>query len=322
MIRKGIGMDQQFLFGDAEPEREFELPNGGSITLSKLRRAKHDIQVAVMRKWFYANFEDPAESTPYDSAEGGYQYIWGGPFDAHEELEGEFGGIVPDEVIKELADELSAIAFYWSGNSSASDSSFQFDDYLFRLSPDSYVGAFNNSTLNIRRLLETKVGTADAQLFLRLLYVNVITALETYLSDKFISSITADRTLLRKFVETTPDFQSEKIPLSDIFKASEEIDQKVKAYLSEVVWHRLDRIKSMFRDTLGTEFPSDLRGLFKAIIVRHDFVHRNGKTKDGTEHVLDEDDIKKLLEMAESFVSCVESQQTGATPPSSAPPEF
>jgi hypothetical protein len=33
---------------------------------------------AIMN-WFDENFEDPAESTPYDSREGGYLYINGGP---------------------------------------------------------------------------------------------------------------------------------------------------------------------------------------------------------------------------------------------------
>jgi hypothetical protein len=40
-----------------------------------------------MVKWFFENFEDAAERTPYESAEGGYQYIWGGPYDARETLE-------------------------------------------------------------------------------------------------------------------------------------------------------------------------------------------------------------------------------------------
>lgn len=43
-----------------------------------------------MVAWFLANYEDPAENTPYVSKEGGYQYIWGGPYDAGEALADEF----------------------------------------------------------------------------------------------------------------------------------------------------------------------------------------------------------------------------------------
>jgi hypothetical protein len=39
-----------------------------------------------MVEWFQRNFEDPVHQTPFESAEGGYIYLWGGPYDAAEEL--------------------------------------------------------------------------------------------------------------------------------------------------------------------------------------------------------------------------------------------
>ncbi|MEZ5654278.1 MAG: hypothetical protein R3E04_00080 [Sphingobium sp.] len=39
-----------------------------------------------MVDWFFSNFEDPVHETPYNSREGGYLYIWGGPYDATDEL--------------------------------------------------------------------------------------------------------------------------------------------------------------------------------------------------------------------------------------------
>lgn len=43
-----------------------------------------------MLDWFHANYEDPAVRTPYESREGGYQWIWGGPFDAREVLSDQY----------------------------------------------------------------------------------------------------------------------------------------------------------------------------------------------------------------------------------------
>ncbi len=71
-------------------------------------------QLDVMRTWFFQNFEDPAECTPFDSGEGGYQYIWGGPYDAQEELTSEFYDIVPYELIVKLSDELNDICCEWA----------------------------------------------------------------------------------------------------------------------------------------------------------------------------------------------------------------
>lgn len=58
--------------------------------------------------WFYRHYEDPVHNCPYESAEGGYQYIWGGPYDAREEIEAQFpkaSAKVVDAVVAELEDD-------------------------------------------------------------------------------------------------------------------------------------------------------------------------------------------------------------------------
>ena len=70
-----------------------------------LTKAKKDLQIAAMLDWFAARFWDPANETPYVSSEGGYIWVHGGPYDAREQLEERFDGIVPENVI-EAATEL------------------------------------------------------------------------------------------------------------------------------------------------------------------------------------------------------------------------
>lgn len=247
-----------------------------------------------------------------------YQYIYGGPYDAREELEEEFSGIVSDDLIEELTDELNNECADWSGNSN--NSSPDLDDYLYRSSAESLgqEDAFHQSAVNIERLLEVKVEPADRQCMLRLLYANVFTALETYLSDKFISSVNADEKTLRRFVETTDEFKKRRLALSEVFDAHESIKQEVQQHLVEVVWHRLDKVQPMFRDTLGINFPPDMRELHKALLIRHDCVHRSGKTKEnGEERVFNEKDIRDLLSEADKLVRWIEAG--GKEPPEPQP---
>jgi hypothetical protein len=76
--------------------------------------------------------------------------------------------------------------------------------------------------------------------------------------------------------------------------------------LSELVWHRLDKVSPMFRDTLDVEFPTDVKELYGAIVIRHDLVHRNGKTKEGEDHVLSQKVIEDLITSVENFVKHIE----------------
>ena len=75
-----------------------------------------ETQKEVLKEWFYWNFEDPVERTPHDSSEGGYDFIWGGPYDAEEELRDEFESLgVPDKVINEVVKEVTEDGtFMWA----------------------------------------------------------------------------------------------------------------------------------------------------------------------------------------------------------------
>lgn len=263
-----------------------------------------DEQKEAMKAWFLSNFEDPAERTPYESAEGGYIWIWGGPYDASEQLQERFSDAVPFEVIEELAEELSADCPEWAPVEQEGDYEEFFIDAL--ASASQFQDTFTSAILDIEKLLESKVDGSVEDCFCRQLFVGVITALESYLSDVFIKSVMNDPQRLRQFVETTPEFQKEKISVADVYKVSQEINQRVTEYLADVVWHNLPRVKAMYGDTLAIKF-SDIGELMKAVVKRHDLVHRNGKTKSGHAWEISRKDVKGLIVECEKLVIAVET---------------
>jgi hypothetical protein len=78
-----------------------------------------EIAYQWLRAWFFERYEDPNESCPYISAEGGYQYIYGGPYDAHDVFlySGVWGTIFDEafleNVVARLTDEADCVE--WSG---------------------------------------------------------------------------------------------------------------------------------------------------------------------------------------------------------------
>lgn len=81
----------------------------------KLNRSE---KIAEILHWFHANYVDPAECCPYESREGGYLWIWGGPYDARDEIEEEFGGIASDAIVDEVVERLEDSCSGWSGHPS------------------------------------------------------------------------------------------------------------------------------------------------------------------------------------------------------------
>lgn len=279
----------------------------GGITASRLRRANRSVQRKAMETWFYHKFESP-ETLPYDSAEGGYQWIWGGPYDPRHELEGEFGGTVPDKVIEELSNELEDISSEWSGNP---DRVIPDDDYLYTFTPGELTirDTFHMNIHNIELLLALKTSDDDLKKHLhRLCFANVITAFETYLADTFIAAVKNKPPLLERFVETNPDFKKQSISLSELFKQSRNIDTKVGAYLSGLVWHNLRTVMPMYETTLDVAFPKKLDSVHKAIRDRHDIVHRNGKSTEGKEGTWEEKEVRELMKAVAQVVHEIEDQ--------------
>ena len=77
-----------------------------SAPASELIGLSSEEQVAHMVDWFRRMYDDPVNQTPYDGEDGKYVYVWGGPFDARDELLDEFDGLVSDEAIQTAVSEV------------------------------------------------------------------------------------------------------------------------------------------------------------------------------------------------------------------------
>jgi hypothetical protein len=199
-------MGQQNIFGEfPAPEFTYPLEGEGTITASALSKAAPELQKEVMQTWFYGHFEDPVHSCPYDSGEGGYQFIYGGPYEANEELQNEFSDIVPYEVIEKLAEELENECSEWSGDSSITPDDPSEWDYEPSVELSKHLQTFNNSIANVTALLGVDVPPAQQRHFRGMLYVSIIMAMEAYLLDNFLSALNSDKALFRGLIYLSPE---------------------------------------------------------------------------------------------------------------------
>lgn len=68
--------------------------------------------VEEMIEWFFENYEDPAQGVYYDSGEGGYQYLSGGPYDADDVLSQQFES-VPRYLIDMAVERIQSAGWEW-----------------------------------------------------------------------------------------------------------------------------------------------------------------------------------------------------------------
>ncbi len=138
-----------------------------------------------------------------------------------------------------------------------------------------------------------------------ILYANVITALETYLCDRFISVVQGDKTHLRSFVEEFHDFQDSKLSISEIFHKMDTIEERATDAMKGVLYHNLPKVNGIYSSTLGIKFPK-FSDIYKSVMVRHDLVHRSGKNKNGQYHEIESSDVANLIKEVIEFVDLIE----------------
>ena len=262
-------------------------------------------QAEIMRAWFLDNYEDPVHSLPYESREGGYIWVYGGPYDAGQVLRDMFEALVSERIIERLAQELVDECPEWVEQSHLID-----DDYIgsvYVLEPTAYFDEYQQAMVSHRALLHLGVPHQAENRFYGMVFVNLIAMMEAYLSDAFIGTVLESEPFMRKFVASTPEFKDRNISLAEIYGTLDTIRSTVEKYLGDVVWHRLAKVKKMYRDTLGVSFPDDLGAIFRAIQVRHALVHRNGKIR-GKEVVITKMSVEVLAEKIEEFIQHIEDQ--------------
>ena len=59
-----------------------------------------DLAISEMKDWFFDNYDDPANFLPYETKAGGYQYLFGGPYELSNVLHEEFSSKYPNEYIE------------------------------------------------------------------------------------------------------------------------------------------------------------------------------------------------------------------------------
>ncbi len=167
---------------------------------------------------------------------------------------------------------------------------------------------FKNEFADLRLLNDVEQENAKLNAILkRQIYVSAVGVMEAFLSQNFITRVTADESILRKYVESTPAFRQRKFDLASIFGEMAKVKATVKDELLSVMYHNIHIVSLMYYATLGIQFP-DFSAIMKIVQVRHDLVHRNGKTKDGANVSTLRGDVFAAIDSIEQFCREISDQ--------------
>lgn len=118
----------------------------------------------------------------------------------------------------------------------------------------------------------------------KIAYSYAVTLLEAFLGDTLKSLINENPKYLNNAIVNVKDLKSARYSLSELSVEDIDVNRLVLKKISELMFHNIRKIKTIYEEVLGYELKIDISEILKIINIRHHIVHRNGKTIDG-EHI-------------------------------------
>ncbi|WP_246008488.1 hypothetical protein [Afifella aestuarii] len=186
----------------------------------------------------------------------------------------------------------------------------ELDDWLdYEASADPY-RVFMDSYHHTGDLLADHGGVRGDHLVNRMIFSQQITALEAYLGDTLLNEVMRDKEAMQRLIDKDEDLAKEKFTLSQISNDPGLVERKVRTHLREIQYHNLKKVDVLYSIALGVrilDLAADKASLFKAVLLRHDCVHRNGFDKEGNEiDVFTKAFVQDTADLIKAFVKDIQ----------------
>ena len=160
-------------------------------------------------------------------------------------------------------------------------------------------------SIQVSPILNTSLNT--------MIYAHIVAAIEGYLSASFIHTVLNSKQLFNRLCLTDPQLKDLKFDIGDLLNKENLIEDYVSKHLNDIIFHRVDKIKNMFKSVLDHDF-GDIGWFGRAVKIRHDCVHRAGITKERESINVKDNEISELIDNAKSLVENLEKTLSKLSP--------
>ncbi len=183
-----------------------------------------------------------------------------------------------NKILQEVGQEIEQEA-YWATRQSLQDLSIIFIDGLGRL----------------ESLLGAQVPPMQQEILCKICYSHSVTLLETYISDTVISLISKDDACRENALRKVSELKDKKISLVEALRSEFNAQTIILTLLQDIVYHNVAKAEQILGEILGQPLKTNKAEIIKIVNVRHNIVHRNGKTKDGAPLSISVEDAKRAI---------------------------
>ncbi len=161
---------------------------------------------------------------------------------------------------------------------------------------------FVSEISTLKELISTSVAFHHEDAFFKMIYAHAVTLLETFLGDTAISLVIENPKYFANSISKVDELKKTKFSLTEISEESDGAKGLAVKTLSTVLYHNIPKAKRILESIIGSSLSVAIDKVGYITSVRHDIVHRNGKTLDGEKIDIDREITSQAIEDIESFV--------------------
>ena len=151
--------------------------------------------------------------------------------------------------------------------------------------PDNPMEIFADSHHHTLDILSDHGGDSGAHLINRMVFSHQISAMEAYLSDTLINLVSKDAEAMKRLIMMDKELSAKRFTLAQASRDERFVNSEVLSYLRSVIYHNIPKVHALYKMAANIDvikiLGDDKAKLFKAIELRHDCVHRNGRDSNG-----------------------------------------
>ena len=142
----------------------------------------------------------------------------------------------------------------------------------------------------------------------RMIFSNVITAMEAYLSDTIKRNIFSRPEIKRNFIEKSGLFDK-NMKENKFYEFMLGLDKRINDEIDAISFHTIHKARDLYLAVLDYSMdPDDVEVIRVYVTKRNDIVHRNGYDKDGILHVITQEDVEELIDKVLSFTYAIDRE--------------
>lgn len=143
------------------------------------------------------------------------------------------------------------------------------------------------------------------EVFIKMQIAYTVTIMESCLGEMIKSLTMSHSRYVANSIINIKELKNKSLPLTDLLDKENIASKYVQDYLSEFLFHRIPSTVKIYEAILQSPKgkPIAMRDVIALTNLRHDIVHRNGKTTEGCAHKFDSSNLNSAFKTVRTFLS-------------------